>query len=709
MNDDMSRAVVAAGKNAKTKRDAPARRSVGIALCFMIPFVVPGSEALACQNCAYFKDDLGKGFAWGISVYSEGKITVVGTNQQTPKPKAAKTKASPTTGTYSSQTFGTPTTSGGGGALGANGTMVGFLDDGQGGPFHAFKYTDSAGLLDLGTVDPPNNPTLYSFANGVNDDGSVVVGLSELSGGLVQHAFRWTSAGGMIDLGSANGASGLSRALGVSGDGNTIVGVSDFPIGPSQAFSWTSGAGFVGLGTLGGASVATAITKDASVIVGQAGLGSNDSHAFRWTLAGGLQDIGTTSGNNNAAATAVSDNGKVVAGIAAARPLALSNPGWDFGSDSRAFRWTAATGMQDLTQLLSDNGVNLTGITLVAALAISADGQFIVGAATTPATGPNATAGFIAQVCDASVDGPCIGRFAAMHDFDGDGTSDIAWRDTSGNAVAWLLKNGVVSSSGGLGAVPTAWGIVGQRDFDGNGNTDWLWRDTGGNTAIWFLNGTQVTTTASLGNIPTNWSVVGTGDFNGDGKGDILWRDNSGDVALWLMNGGQVSASAGFGVVPLTWTVAAVGDFNGDGNADILWRDSSGNTAIWFMNGIQVVSTAGLGNVPTTWSVVGTADFNGDGMSDILWRDTGGNTAIWLMNGGQVTGTAGFGVVPTTWSIAETGDFNGDGNSDLLWRDSSGNTAIWFLAPSGSSVQVASAAGLGNISTVWTVQGTNAD
>jgi hypothetical protein len=79
------------------------------------------------------------------------------------------------------------------------------------------------------------------------------------------------------------------------------------------------------------------------------------------------------------------------------------------------------------------------------------------------------------------------------------------------------------------------------------------------------------------------------------------------------------------------------------------------------------------------------------------------------MNGAQVSGAAGLGVVPTTWAIAETGDFNGDANSDLLWRDSSGNTAIWFLAPSGSSVQVSSTAGLGNIPITWTIQGMNAD
>src|ERR1039458_2735946 len=85
--------------------------------------------------------------------------------------------------------------------------------------------------------------------------------------------------------------------------------------------------------------------------------------------------------------------------------------------------------------------------------------------------------------------------------------------------------------------VPSNWTIVGTGDFNGNGNTDILWRDTAGAVAIWFMNGTTVTSISALGNVPTNWTVVGTGDFNGDGNTDILWRDTAGDVGIWLMNG----------------------------------------------------------------------------------------------------------------------------------------------------------------------------
>jgi hypothetical protein len=293
----------------------------------------------------------------------------------------------------------------------------------------------------------------------------------------------------------------------------------------------------------------------------------------------------------------------------------------------------------------------------------------------------------------------------ATHDFNGDGKSDIAWQDNSGNLALWLMNGATVTSSGGAGGIPVVWSLVGQRDFNGDGKADLLWRDASGNTAMWFLDGTQVSSTGDVGNTPPNWSVAGTGDFNGDGIGDLVWRDNAGDVAVWLMNGAAVTASGSLGNIPAAWTLVGTGDFDGDGKADLLWRDNLGNIAIWFMNGAQVSSSMGVGNLPINWQVVGTGDFNGDGMSDIVWRDNLGNISIWLMNGAAVMTAAALGNIPTMWSIALTGDFNGDGMSDLLWRDNLGNTSMWFM----NGTSVASTAGVGNIPTNWIVQSANAE
>ncbi len=78
-------------------------------------------------------------------------------------------------------------------------------------------------MLNLGTLG--NNS---SDARAVSDDGMLVVGLLWSSGDAVR-AFRWTPTRGMEDLNTVyasllSSGSVLMGAMGVSGDGRTIVG-----------------------------------------------------------------------------------------------------------------------------------------------------------------------------------------------------------------------------------------------------------------------------------------------------------------------------------------------------------------------------------------------------------------------------------------------------------------------------------------------------
>jgi probable HAF family extracellular repeat protein len=301
----------------------------------------------------------------------------------------------------STHDVGGPNTFGGIGGLSADGsTLVCFLDAGPNTPLHACTFSHAEGLVDLGTLDPSGGSVLSSLGFGASADGSVVVGAADVDASGTQHAFRWTRADGMLDLGSARGASGTSRAFAASGDGSALVGDSDFPSGQRRAFRWTQSDGFQDLDP-SGFGAATAISTDGRTVVGQ-----NKAHVLRWTQDGGLQDLLTLPGRSSATATGVSDNGKVIVGLSAPRSLSFRNSlGWDFGtSDTRALRWTPSNGMQDLSQLLADRGVDMTGITLVAALGVSTDGQFIAGALITAEIEPNQTIGFIAQVCDDAVD-----------------------------------------------------------------------------------------------------------------------------------------------------------------------------------------------------------------------------------------------------------------------------------------------------------------
>jgi hypothetical protein len=72
-----------------------------------------------------------------------------------------------------------------------------------------------------------------------------------------------------------------------------------------------------------------------------------------------------------------------------------------------------------------------------------------------------------------TVDTSCAAN-ARTHDFNGDGMSDIVWRDGSGNTALWLMSGAAISSAGVYGGLPSTWSIVGQRDFNSDGMSDLL-------------------------------------------------------------------------------------------------------------------------------------------------------------------------------------------------------------------------------------------
>jgi len=101
-------------------------------------------------------------------------------------------------------------------------------------------------------------------------------------------------------------------------------------------------------------------------------------------------------------------------------------------------------------------------------------------------------------------------RLSSAHDFNRDCKGDILWHHAAGETVIWLMNGASAIGGGSLGTVPSIWGIVGQRDFNGDGFTDILWRDNNtGAVAVWFMNGLQVTTTANLGVVTLDWTVQG--------------------------------------------------------------------------------------------------------------------------------------------------------------------------------------------------------
>lgn len=264
------------------------------------------------------------------------------------------------------------------------------------------------------------------------------------------------------------------------------------------------------------------------------------------------------------------------------------------------------------------------------------------------------------------------------NDFNGDGVSDILWRNaSSGSNAIWRSAN-VSLRTNVTQVVDANWKVVGAGDFNGDGITDVLWRnDASGSNAIW-RSGNSATPQSITAVSNLTWKVVGVGDFNGDGKADILWRNSTSGVnAIWL-SGDYATQSAVDSVTDVNWVVAAVADFDGDGKADILWRNRSTGADTMWSGGSASQRRAVSAVTDLNWKIVGAGDFNGDGASDLLWRNAAvGTNAIW-QSANSATRQAIDTMSGASWTVAEVGDFNGDGKADVLWRNrSSGANTIW--------------------------------
>ena len=175
------------------------------------------------------------------------------------------------------------------------------------------------------------------------------------------------------------------------------------------------------------------------------------------------------------------------------------------------------------------------------------------------------------------------------------------------------------------------WEVVAVGDFDGDGKSDVFWRNhSTGRNVVW-LSGNAGTTQATTGVRSALWTVVGAGDFDGDGRDDVFWRNRGdGRNTIWLSADASTLQHTSR-VSNLDWEVVEVGDFDGDGNDDAFWRNQvTGHNVAWLSGkGGTPQATVRVGD--TRWTVVGAGDFDGDGRDDVFWRNRGdGRNTIWL-------------------------------------------------------------------------------
>jgi hypothetical protein len=326
---------------------------------------------------------------------------------------------------------------------------------------------------------------------------------------------------------------------------------------------------------------------------------------------------------------------------------------------------------------------------------------------------------------------------SVVGDFGGDGKADILWRNVgpgsaTGALFVWLMNGKDVAGATYLDPIGTEWVIQATGDFNGDGKSDVLWRNrsaTGadaGKLYIWMMDGPTVIAGTGYTNSQADfaWEVQGVGDLDGDGRSDIVWRSVSGAAKgamfLWLMDGSSIKGATYLDPISTDWVIQRIGDFTGDGKADVLWRNmtpglgDSGFLYLWVMNGPSVAAGTGYPNSQAdyAWTVQAIGDLDGDGKQDIVWRAVSGPAQgamfLWLMDGKTIKAATYLDPIGTDWQVQGTGDFNGDRKSDILWRNmnpsvpDAGKLYLWIM--NGAAVSAGTGYPNSNADFTWDVK-----
>ena len=486
-------------------------------------------------------------------------------------------------------------------ALGINdsGIIAGWYQD-NGNVTHGFEYANGS----YTTIDVPGSKSTMPVA--INAAG-VIVGTYQDSS-LVSHGFidnngSFTTLDDPFASLFGTGASAIN-------DAGEVVGSYTDSNGSAHGYLYRNGA-YTTLDDPNAAFIAPFFgtnangINDAGQIIGFYN-GSGVDHGFRLLIGSVPHD---SNGDGTADIIWRSSNGSVADWLMNGASISSGNLTYQGNPIAPDASWSVA-GTADFN---GDGNADLLWRQTSGALALwSMNGQSVSSSAAVTYQGNQ-----LAPDASWSV--------AGAADFNNDGNADLLWRQSSGALALWTMNGSSVSSSaavtyqGNQLAPDASWSVAGIGDFNGDGSADVFWRQSTGALSLWSMNGSSVASSSAItfqGNIiapDASWSVAGIGDFNGDGHADILWRQSNGSVAMWLMNGSSVTSSAaityqGNAVAPdSSWSVVEIGDFNGSGGTDILWRQSAtGALSEWLMNGSQIVSTSTLSASPdASWQVQG--------------------------------------------------------------------------------------------------------
>jgi probable HAF family extracellular repeat protein len=159
--------------------------------------------------------------------------------------------------------------------------------------FGSVRWTPNGQRFALGKL--PGWPN--SQATGINRTGDIV-GLASSQDFLLQHAWIWTEAAGVVPLDDLGGGGSAAWAI---NDAGTVVGNAYATNGELHAVKWLNGGGpAIDLNPPNSSSQALAI-NEAGDIVGWAEQHGSAGHAFLWKHDGTMLDLGTLGGTSSQA------------------------------------------------------------------------------------------------------------------------------------------------------------------------------------------------------------------------------------------------------------------------------------------------------------------------------------------------------------------------------------------------------------------------
>jgi probable HAF family extracellular repeat protein len=338
------------------------------------------------------------------------------------------------------------------------------------------------------------------------------------------------------------------------------------------------------LGVLAGGSgsYGQAISADGLVVTGSSGTASG-GRAFRWTAATGMQSLGGLSGTTYTSGASLSMDGSVIVGQDTFS-----------GGSERAFRWTAATGILSLGVLGSGSGS--------AASAVNADGSVAAGFSYV-----SGFTGATAMRWTAATGMQSLGQAGNAFGISGDG-SVIAGINGDNHAFRWTAATGMQDLGILVGADSSAASAV---SVDGSTivgtSSDQL---TGAFTHAfrWTAATGMQDLGAPGGGASQAFAVNGDGSMIAGTQANPSGPDRA---ILWTSSWGWVDLNVylpSVGVNLAGWTLTSVQGISADGSAMTGNGSFNGQDRAWLLSGLVAACYANC-DASTVAPVLNVNDF----------------------------------------------------------------------------------------------------